>query len=402
MPDETADDSYEKAVWHKGEADETLLRQIDRRPHHKFDAARLRFLIEKHVEGHWADSRARFVPGVPRTSGKRCARRRSTPRPRPVETIAKAKTGKDAVVPAKSDRVEPASPTCTPPAGARDGATRPDDSGLRTQWERVTGFMEHRAVARERYAPACRDAILKHYKEFTLPIRPEGGRLPRQQAARCMDCGIAVSVNSGCPVNNQSFRTSTTWSIRIEWEARVDGACTRPTTSRSSPAASARRRAKPRACSTSTTTSVTHQVHRARSIADRAWEEGWIAPQKSLRQATRAGRSRSIGSGPAGHRLPRSNSRAPAMTSIGVREERQTSADCCATASPTSRWRSTHIDRRVAQMEAEGVVVPHRRGRRRLAQGRRRSPITQGSERGAAEVRVRRGAARLRARRSLA
>ena len=61
---------------------------------------------------------------------------------------------------------------------------------------KVTGFLEIDRVDR-RYAPAS-DRI-RHYREFVLPLSEES---TRDQAARCMNCGIPYCHN-GCPVNNQ-------------------------------------------------------------------------------------------------------------------------------------------------------------------------------------------------------
>ena len=64
----------------------------------------------------------------------------------------------------------------------------------------------------------------------------------REQAARCMDCGIPFCHN-GCPVNN----LIPDWNdlvYRDQWQDGARARCTRPTTSRNSPAASARRRAR--------------------------------------------------------------------------------------------------------------------------------------------------------------
>ncbi len=64
-----------------------------------------------------------------------------------------------------------------------------------------TGFMEIDRQA-PKYKPAS-DRI-RHYKEFVIPL-PEQNL--RDQAARCMDCGIPfchdVKGLKGCPVSNQ-------------------------------------------------------------------------------------------------------------------------------------------------------------------------------------------------------
>ena len=61
---------------------------------------------------------------------------------------------------------------------------------------KVTGFLEIDRRDR-RYAPAS-DRI-RHYKEFMIPLSEEA---TKDQAARCMNCGIPYC-HSGCPVNNQ-------------------------------------------------------------------------------------------------------------------------------------------------------------------------------------------------------
>jgi len=93
----TADEqakSVERAIWHRGEADETLLRQMIE-AHHKWTGS----LRAREILDHWADSRARFVKVFPneykRALGEIHAQREAG------ATIAKAKTAKDAAVPAK-------------------------------------------------------------------------------------------------------------------------------------------------------------------------------------------------------------------------------------------------------------------------------------------------------------
>ena len=104
---------------------------------------------------------------------------------------------------------------------------------------KVTGFLEIDRTDR-RYAPAS-DRI-RHYREFMLPLSEE---TTRNQAARCMNCGIPYCHN-GCPVNNQI----PDWNDLV-YRARLAGGrratCTRPTISPNSPAASAPPRARRRA-----------------------------------------------------------------------------------------------------------------------------------------------------------
>ena len=60
---------------------------------------------------------------------------------------------------------------------------------------KITGFMDYERVE-EGYQPV--DLRLKNYNEFVRPL-PEDKL--RNQAARCMDCGIPYC-HTGCPVNN--------------------------------------------------------------------------------------------------------------------------------------------------------------------------------------------------------
>jgi glutamate synthase (NADPH/NADH) small chain len=60
---------------------------------------------------------------------------------------------------------------------------------------KVTGFLE---IERQDRSYADPKERIRHYKEFTLPHSEDG---LKNQAARCMDCGIPYC-HSGCPVNN--------------------------------------------------------------------------------------------------------------------------------------------------------------------------------------------------------
>ena len=105
---------------------------------------------------------------------------------------------------------------------------------------KVTGFLEYERLE-EGYEPV--EERVKNYKEFV--IAPERRRRRKVQGARCMDCGTPFC-NSGCPVNNiiPDFNDLV---YRGDWKNAHRRCCTPPTTSPSSPAASAPRPAKRRA-----------------------------------------------------------------------------------------------------------------------------------------------------------
>ena len=60
---------------------------------------------------------------------------------------------------------------------------------------KVTGFIEHNRKDRQYIDVKQR---LKNFKEFTKPLNKNE---LKNQASRCMDCGIPYC-HSGCPVNN--------------------------------------------------------------------------------------------------------------------------------------------------------------------------------------------------------
>ena len=109
---------------------------------------------------------------------------------------------------------------------------------------KVTGFLEIDRADR-RYAPAS-DRI-RHYREFVLPLSEEA---TRNQAARCMNCGIPYC-HIGCPVNNQ-IPDWNDLAYRGDWRKRR-AICSRPTTFPNSPVGFAPRHAKRPARSTSRT-----------------------------------------------------------------------------------------------------------------------------------------------------
>ena len=104
---------------------------------------------------------------------------------------------------------------------------------------KATGFLEIERHDRGYDKP---DERRRTWTEFLKPLsEPELS----DQAARCMDCGIPFCHN-GCPVNN----LIPDWNnlvYRDQWRTQRAARCIPPTTSRSSPAASARRRARRRA-----------------------------------------------------------------------------------------------------------------------------------------------------------
>ena len=207
---------------------------------------------------------------------------------------------------------------------------------------KVTGFLEIDRADR-RYAPAS-DRI-RHYKEFLLPLSEDA---TRNQAARCMNCGIPYCHN-GCPVNNQ-IPDFNDLVYRADWEE----ASRNLHSTNNFPEFTGR--VCPAPCEASCTlnipdTPVTIKTIEC-AIVDRAWENGWIKPEPA---ETKTGkRVAVIGSGPAG--LACAQQLARAGHEVHVYEKNAHPGGLMRYGIPDFKLEKRHIERRVEQMKAEGVV----------------------------------------------
>ena len=176
---------------------------------------------------------------------------------------------------------------------------------------KITGFMEFDRHDR-RYRPV--EERLKHWREF---IEPLSKAEVKTQAARCMDCGIPYCHN-GCPVNNQI----PDWNdlvYRDQWKT----AALNLHSTNNFPEVTGR--VCPAPCEASCTLNIDDKPVTIKTIecaiADRAFEEGWIAPKPA---ETKTGKKIAIvGSGPAGLRR-RTTARPRRSRGARFREERQT------------------------------------------------------------------------------
>ena len=207
---------------------------------------------------------------------------------------------------------------------------------------KVTGFMEIDRADR-RYGPAA-DRI-RHYREFLLPLSEEA---TRNQAARCMNCGIPYCHN-GCPVNNQI----PDWNdlvYRGDWQE----ASRNLHSTNNFPEFTGR--VCPAPCEASCTlniqdTPVTIKTIEC-SIVDRAWEQGWIKPEPA--PAKNGKRVAVVGSGPAG--LACAQQLARAGHEVHLYEKNERPGGLLRYGIPDFKLEKRHIDRRVEQMKVEGVV----------------------------------------------
>ena len=212
---------------------------------------------------------------------------------------------------------------------------------------KVTGFLEIDRQDRK-YKPAG-DRI-RNYKEFVIPL-PETSL--KDQASRCMDCGIPfchdVKGLKGCPVNNQI----PDWNdlvYRGEWEE----ASRNLHSTNNFPEFTGR--ICPAPCEASCTLNIIDNPVTIKSIecaiVDKAWEEGWITPQIANRKTSKS--IAVIGSGPAG--MAASQQLARAGHDVHLYEKNQKAGGLLRYGIPDFKMEKSHIDRRVEQMTAEGVV----------------------------------------------
>ena len=207
---------------------------------------------------------------------------------------------------------------------------------------KVTGFMEFERLE-EGYEPV--PVRLKNYREFVIGLKDGDAKI---QSARCMDCGTPFC-NSGCPVNNiiPDFNDLV---FRGDWKNAIEVLHS----TNNFPEFTGR--ICPAPCEAACTLNVNDDAVGIKSIEhaiiDRAWAEGWVTPQVP---AVKTGKTVAIiGSGPAG--LAAAQQLARAGHSVTVFEKNDRVGGLLRYGIPDFKMEKTHIDRRVAQMEAEGVV----------------------------------------------
>jgi len=207
---------------------------------------------------------------------------------------------------------------------------------------KITGFMEYERLE-EGYKPV--PERLKHYKEFVVALTPEQAKV---QGARCMDCGTPFC-NSGCPVNNiiPDFNDLV---YRQDWQ----NAITVLHSTNNFPEFTGR--ICPAPCEAACTLNVNDDPVGIKSIEhaiiDRAWQEGWVKPQPAKIKTGK--KVAVVGSGPAG--LAAAQQLARAGHDVTVYEKNSRIGGLLRYGIPDFKMEKTHIDRRVEQMEAEGVV----------------------------------------------
>src|SRR5262245_18885007 len=207
---------------------------------------------------------------------------------------------------------------------------------------KVTGFLEIDRRDRK-YRPAS-DRI-RNYKEFVIPLGEQG---TRDQAARCMDCGIPYCHN-GCPVNNQI----PDWNDLV-YQGKWDEALKNLHSTNNFPEFTGR--VCPAPCEASCTLNITDQPVTIETIEcaiiDKAWDEGRVVPEPP--SATTGKRVAVVGSGPAGMACAQQLARVGHEVHVFERHSR--AGGLLRYGIPDFKMEKSHVDRRVVQMEAEGAT----------------------------------------------
>jgi glutamate synthase (NADPH/NADH) small chain len=207
---------------------------------------------------------------------------------------------------------------------------------------KTTGFLEIERKERGYLKPQER---LKNWNEFVLPL-PE--KELKDQAARCMNCGIPFC-HTGCPVNN----IIPDWN-HLVYESDWKNALEVLHSTNNFPEFTGR--ICPAPCEAACTLNIQDTPVAIKSIecaiVDRGWEEGWILPQIP---ATRTGKSVAVvGSGPAGMACAQQLARAGHSVTLFEKNDRM--GGLLRYGIPDFKMEKHLINRRLVQMEAEGVT----------------------------------------------
>lgn len=207
---------------------------------------------------------------------------------------------------------------------------------------KITGFIE---ISRE---TPSRRPVEERINDWLEVYRPFPEEKVRAQGARCMDCGVPFC-HTGCPLGNiipdwNDFAYRDRWKDAIrtlhatnnfpEFTGRI---CPAPCEA---------------ACVLGINEPPVAIKTIERTIIDHAWAEGWIKPETPAQRTGK--RVAVVGSGPAGLAAAQQLARAGHLVTVFEKADRI--GGLLRYGIPDFKMEKHHIDRRVKQMEAEGVT----------------------------------------------
>ncbi len=216
---------------------------------------------------------------------------------------------------------------------------------------KITGFLEIDRRDR-RYEPVAER--IKTYREFVIPL---GEKELRDQAARCMNCGVPYCHGTGsvqpgtpgCPVNNQI----PDWNhlvYRGDWQE----ASRNLHSTNNFPDFTGR--ICPAPCEAACTLNIIETPVTIKTIehaiAEHAWEHGWLPPEVAEHKTGR--KVAVVGSGPAGMACAQQLARVG--HEVHVYERHARAGGLLRYGIPDFKLEKYVIDRRITQMEGEGVI----------------------------------------------
>jgi glutamate synthase (NADPH/NADH) small chain len=206
----------------------------------------------------------------------------------------------------------------------------------------ATGFL---TIERRDRAFAPVEERVKSWAEF---VRPLGEGEVRRQGERCMDCGIPFC-HSACPVSN-FIPDWNDLAARGRWREALD----RLHRTNNFPEFTGR--VCPAPCEAACTLNVDDAPVTIKTIecaiVDRGWREGWIVPKIAPRGTGK--RIAIVGSGPAGLACAQQLARMGHAPTVFEKADRI--GGLLRYGIPDFKLEKAQVDRRVRQMEAEGVI----------------------------------------------
>jgi len=206
---------------------------------------------------------------------------------------------------------------------------------------KITGFLEYARLSEANLPVTER---VKYYKEFVLHLTDDQAKT---QGARCMDCGIPFCM-TGCPVNN----IIPDWNDLVyqqDWKHAIDVLHS----TNNFPEFTGR--ICPAPCEAACVLNINADPVGIKSIEhaiiDKAWDNGWVIPQPPEQKTGK--KIVVVGSGPAG--LAAAQQLARVGHTVVVVEKSDRIGGLLRYGIPDFKMEKSHIDRRMAQMEAEGV-----------------------------------------------